>query len=1090
MNKKSFSYLIAILFFCFAVNILFVNIELRSNVSAISLETTSTCVISNSNDDDGYVITSDDFQASLSAESVNDAISILLSTLQENDYEIENITINFDNLTLAENETLNFSDIQTNLLFTGNITADENTTSPIFNFSTNQDIVFEFNSLTLSARSSEVLISLSEDSSLTTIIIENCNFSSNSSNSYAIFFNSAENSLYFGGNNVVETTYFSNYFDGLTLEINSTLENEEPLIFTFPYNITNNSIFACNQGNASKISFVSKSDNYSAYTYVSNSVFMLYANVNITYISNGGEFYNYKFNNSYSPKSSFYYNNESVTLPSSDLIRKTDAEYGGWFGVIEIDEITKETLGLSTSTFYFGLEEIESFEDVDISSLTTLEILQKLKTSIYDTITPISSYDPYSSTFSDYFSMEIFMLLEATPTFSIKWNYTLSFETFGGDTIQSLTLTEGEPLDLVTPTKQGYTFIGWYTDADLQNEFTYQEMPSENLTLYAAWETNKTKLILYTGLDSSDQSEIYEYEDYVGLEIDFTQSILNPTKEGYNFVGWFTDQALTEEFSLTTMPDTDLNLYAKWEIKQFTVTFMFLNQENETYVCYVEWQNAIDSSDIPTATKLGAYFLNWHTSTDFTSSNIFDFETLITENLILYAEWFDYTYEINFVTNTSVTLATISAHYGESITLPTNLTRENYTFTGWYTDSTLQTKFTQTTMPLGGATLYAGWQEKIALNLELSVQSYSVDDNNISYKPNSNLSGFTVYYLVDGVWTTSQPTSAGTYDVLVTRAEDSTYSSFSQVIEGGLVIEPIALNLYWIVLLCFVLFLIEMGVSMFLIHLRKVKGSVVYSLPLIFGGTYMLPNTQLVLIILSATLALFGFIFMIYELVMLHRTNLIIYSEPSKLDNRERFKDDLKFQESDENNDLDFIVPTKTEESFGNKYSAQDIESLLNNDNFTEQIKSKRRYSKITDNSSTNWNTESTENGSDVLSNAKEIKNIINDNLNDEVVMSFVDDSEQIPPHELDDDFSNSTFATGTPFNVDENFKSKNQHLYDDFEEDLIDDYDESQDLLRHNSDLNTNLSSSDVYDDSNDDYDDDYIDEYFKNKQNQPEDE
>ena len=47
----------------------------------------------------------------------------------------------------------------------------------------------------------------------------------------------------------------------------------------------------------------------------------------------------------------------------------------------------------------------------------------------------------------------------------------------------------------------------------------------------------------------------------------------DPTKEGHTFDGWFTDESLATAFSLTTMPNNDVTLYAKWLVNQYTLTF-------------------------------------------------------------------------------------------------------------------------------------------------------------------------------------------------------------------------------------------------------------------------------------------------------------------------------------------------------------------------------------------------------------------------------------------------------------------------------------------------------------------------------------
>jgi uncharacterized repeat protein (TIGR02543 family) len=39
---------------------------------------------------------------------------------------------------------------------------------------------------------------------------------------------------------------------------------------------------------------------------------------------------------------------------------------------------------------------------------------------------------------------------------------------------------------------------------------------------------------------------------------------INPTRTGYTFAGWFSDEALTIAYTFTTMPSQATTLYAKW----------------------------------------------------------------------------------------------------------------------------------------------------------------------------------------------------------------------------------------------------------------------------------------------------------------------------------------------------------------------------------------------------------------------------------------------------------------------------------------------------------------------------------------------
>ena len=47
----------------------------------------------------------------------------------------------------------------------------------------------------------------------------------------------------------------------------------------------------------------------------------------------------------------------------------------------------------------------------------------------------------------------------------------------------------------------------------------------------------------------------------------------NPEKDHYSFLGWYTDEACTTEFSFNTSITNDMTLYAKWKLNEFKISF-------------------------------------------------------------------------------------------------------------------------------------------------------------------------------------------------------------------------------------------------------------------------------------------------------------------------------------------------------------------------------------------------------------------------------------------------------------------------------------------------------------------------------------
>lgn len=90
--------------------------------------------------------------------------------------------------------------------------------------------------------------------------------------------------------------------------------------------------------------------------------------------------------------------------------------------------------------------------------------------------------------------------------------YGIYFETNGGSEKSAVNCIAGYDIPVIDPPiREGYYFNGWYTDPALTNGFVYGEMPTEALTLYAAWVKQETEAKdFYTGFEEGE----YENSPY------------------------------------------------------------------------------------------------------------------------------------------------------------------------------------------------------------------------------------------------------------------------------------------------------------------------------------------------------------------------------------------------------------------------------------------------------------------------------------------------------------------------------------------------------------------------------------------------
>ena len=98
---------------------------------------------------------------------------------------------------------------------------------------------------------------------------------------------------------------------------------------------------------------------------------------------------------------------------------------------------------------------------------------------------------------------------------STETTYTVKFETNGGSTVKSQSIAKnGTVTAPEAPVKDGYTFVGWYTDKALTAEYDFTAKVTKGFTLYAKWEEKaETNELAFTDVDKD--AWYYDYVQYV-----------------------------------------------------------------------------------------------------------------------------------------------------------------------------------------------------------------------------------------------------------------------------------------------------------------------------------------------------------------------------------------------------------------------------------------------------------------------------------------------------------------------------------------------------------------------------------------------
>ena len=282
------------------------------------------------------------------------------------------------------------------------------------------------------------------------------------------------------------------------------------------------------------------------------------------------------------------------------------------------------------------------------------------------------------------------------------------------------------------PTRDGYTFAGWYYSSDFNDENKVKvgdTMPSKDLVLYAKWDVNSYKLTLNITIDGGtvDAATIAKklgleesaveveggdgsYTVKITVPYETNLSALNTIEFGdYRLSGTWTHDE-DGNVLLTFMPASDYTVSGEFTASagDVTVTFYLTGDTVVYYKTTVSSGTVIGK--LPEPTRTGYKFIEWRTA----EGKKFDLNTPITEETKLYAHWEVSKYDVT-LRGEGVNLDPIKVAYGTTLTwsegglLPVPV-RGGYTFEGWYLDADFSTTAEWTFMPAYDITLYAKWE--------------------------------------------------------------------------------------------------------------------------------------------------------------------------------------------------------------------------------------------------------------------------------------------------------------------------------------------------------------------------------------------
>ena len=293
-------------------------------------------------------------------------------------------------------------------------------------------------------------------------------------------------------------------------------------------------------------------------------------------------------------------------------------------------------------------------------------------------------------------------------------------------------------ITLAAPTKNGYTFLGWFKGSlggDQIKEIA--QGSTGNLNLYAKWVLTEYEITynnLYNGKNHSDNPKTYTIK---------TEYIFgDASRDGYTFVGWYKDPGYDEQITEITLGSQGpLVIYAKWDIITYDINYN-MNEGTNDQANPQTYDVETDTITLAAPTRDYYTFAGWYKDARF-NTRIEEIPLGSFGEIDLYAKWTPIDYTITYNTDGGDNNSQNPRTY--NVETPTfelkDATKDGYTFLGWFTSRSGDEKVERIDLGSHGSrSLYARWTPTVyeityylneGQNSEKNPQNYTIETKTI-----------------------------------------------------------------------------------------------------------------------------------------------------------------------------------------------------------------------------------------------------------------------------------------------------------------------------------------------------------------------
>lgn len=208
--------------------------------------------------------------------------------------------------------------------------------------------------------------------------------------------------------------------------------------------------------------------------------------------------------------------------------------------------------------------------------------------------------------------------------------YVLTFDPNGGMvSVTTRNITNGSTFgELPIPTREGYKFVGWYSQKEGGNKVSANTVMIADKTVYAHWEeviAPKPTVTQYTltfdanGGTVSPTTKVLNKGDKYG-------NLPTPTRNNYKFKGWYTKASGGSKVSENSIINANTKIYAQW-IDDTPVNIKKYEHKNKALIAYLN-----DSSR-----KIISICKSYKCNRELTCDDPVVYKSSITGNIKLYS---------------------------------------------------------------------------------------------------------------------------------------------------------------------------------------------------------------------------------------------------------------------------------------------------------------------------------------------------------------------------------------------------------------------------------------------------------------------